>query len=66
MNESKYRVKELREKAKMTQEELAKTAGISRVTLSGIESGTAEVATTKTLSKLAEALNVSIRDIFLP
>ena len=66
MNESKYRVKELREKAKMTQEELAKNAGISRVTLSGIESGTAEVATTKTLSKLAEALNVSIRDIFLP
>ena len=66
MNESKYRVKELREKAKMTQEELAKIAGISRVTLSGIESGTAEVATTKTLSKLAEALNVSIRDIFLP
>ena len=62
---SKFIIKTLREERGMTQEELAQKAGISRTTLSCLESGAAEVASTKTLSRLAEALNVSVRDIFL-
>lgn len=66
MGDTLYKVKAIRKKKKLTQEQLAKMAGISRVTLSWIESGKVGIASTKTLSKLAEALNVSVRDLFLP
>ena len=60
-----FRVKEEREKKSMTQEELAKKAGVSRTIISGLESGTINVTTTKTLKKIAEALGKNVSDIFL-
>ena len=59
-----YRIKELRENSGMTQQELANKAGISRAILSGLESGTTEVTTTKTLIKIAEALNTKVSELF--
>ena len=60
-----FRVKEEREKKGMTQEELSKKAGVSRTIISGLESGTINVTTTKTLKKIAEALGKNVSDIFL-
>ena len=60
-----FRVKEEREKKGMTHEELAKKAGVSRTIISGLESGTINVTTTKTLKKIAEALGKNVSDIFL-
>ena len=60
-----FRVKEEREKKGMNQEELAKKAGVSRTIISGLESGTINVTTTKTLKKIAEALGKNVSDIFL-
>ena len=60
----KYRVKELRESSGMTQQELAEKAGVSRTIVSGLESGTTEVTTTKTLLRIAEALNVKVSELF--
>lgn len=59
-----FRVKEERENKGMTQEELAKKAGVSRTIISGLESGTINVTTTRTLKKIAEALDKKISDIF--
>ncbi len=59
-----YKIKECREKAGISQTELAKKAQISRTTLSGLESGTVKITTTGTLLKIAEALGMSIADIF--
>lgn len=59
-----YKIKECREEAGISQEELAKRAKISRTTLSGLESGAIKTTTTTTLLKIAEALNKSIADIF--
>lgn len=60
-----YRVKEYREKAGMTQEELAAKSGVSRGTIIRLEDNTQKTATTKTLSKIADALGVTVGDIFL-
>jgi putative transcriptional regulator len=65
MEQTKLKVKELRDKLGITQEELAKSAGISRTTLSGIESGTIDAVSTRTLSKLSEVLKVPIKGLFL-
>lgn len=59
-----YKIKEFREEKKITQEELAKKAGISRSILSGLESGAIRVTTTETLSKIAKALEKKVSDIF--
>lgn len=61
-----YKVKECREDMRITQEELAKRAGVSRAIISGLESGSITVTTTKTLVKIADALGKSVSDIFLP
>ncbi len=60
----RYTVKKFREEAGLTQEELAKKAGVSRAIISGLESGTITVTTTKTLVKIAEALTVKVSDLF--
>ena len=44
-----YRIKEVREEKRMTQEELSAKSGISRTTISGLENGTVRSTSTKTL-----------------
>lgn len=60
-----YKIKEHREKLKMSQVDLAKKAKVSRTIISGLENGTITVTTTETLLKLANALQCKIADIFL-
>ena len=59
-----YRIKEVREEKRMTQEELSAKSGISRTTISGFENGTARAASTKTLLKFAAALETTVDCIF--
>ena len=58
-----YMIKEAREAAKLTQEELAQKSGVSRGTISALENGTTKI-TTKTLVNIAKALNTTIDKIF--
>ena len=60
----KNRIKEFRQQKRMTQEELAKKSKVSRAIISGLESGRIEVTTTGTLSKIAEALEKTVGEIF--
>ena len=61
-----YRIKEVREEKRMTQEELSAKSGISRTTISGLENGTVRSTSTKTLLKIATALETTVDNIFLP
>jgi transcriptional regulator with XRE-family HTH domain len=61
-----FKIKELREKRKLSQAELAEMAGVSRPTISRLESGEDVVINSRTLEKLAKALEVSIKSLFLP
>ena len=58
------KIKEFREAARMTQEELAEKSGISRGTISALENGTARNTTSKTLVQIARALNATVEQIF--
>lgn len=58
-----YKIREFREKAGMSQEELAEKSGISRVTISKLETG-GSTTTTKTLCSIAAALGVPVNKIF--
>ena len=59
-----YKIKELREAMKMTQEELAERSGVSRGTISALENGIDRTTTSKTLVKLAQALDTTVDRIF--
>lgn len=59
-----YKIKELREAMKMTQEELAEKSGVSRGTISALENGIDRTTTSKTLVKLAQALDTTVGCIF--
>ncbi len=59
-----YKVKEARLEKGLSQEELSKIAGISRQTISDLESGEIVNTTTATLTKLAKALGCDVTDIF--
>ena len=59
-----YKIKELREAMKMTQEELAEKSGVSRGTISALENGIDRTTTSKTLVKLAQALDPTVDRIF--
>ena len=59
----KLRIREVREKKKLTQEELAKRAGVSRQLVSSLENGSANT-TTATLLALAEVLGCHVADFF--
>lgn len=61
----RYKIKEFRKELNMSQEELANKAGISRATLSKLESGRIVEASTNTLSKIADALDKKANEIFL-
>lgn len=58
------KVKEYREKKNMTQLDLSQKSGVSRVTISQIESGVKRNTSSRTLLKLAKALGTTIDDIF--
>lgn len=60
----KNRLKEMRELVGLSQEELSRKSGISRTTISEIETEKKIVVTNITLEKLANALNLKITDIF--
>ena len=59
-----YKIKEVREAKKMTQEELAEKSGISRGTICALEDGTARTTTTKMRASLALALETTVDQIF--
>ena len=59
-----YKVKEVREAKRMTQEELAAKSGVSRTTIVAIESGETKDLKVSTLLKLAAALDTPVSDIF--
>ena len=61
----RYMVKEIREELGVSQEALAKKAGVSRTIISGLESGKIKETSTVTLSKIASALGKRVGDIFL-
>lgn len=60
-----YRIKEIRELKKMSQEELAQKSGVSRTTISNLENDTDRTTMISTLQKIARALGVTVDQIFL-
>lgn len=62
----KFAIKEAREERKMSQEELSEKSGVSRAIISGLESGSIQNTTTKTLYRLALALDIPVGQFFLP
>ena len=58
------KVKEYREKAGITQEELSKKSEVSRNTISAIETGTNTNVTYEVMEKIARALNKKVATIF--
>ena len=61
----KNRVKELREEAGLTQDELAKKSGISRTMISQLETEQKSDCKVSTLFAIAEVLNKPVSEIFL-
>ena len=59
------KIREARKARGLTQEELAKRANVSRATIVGLENGSITVTTTETLTKIANALNKKVSEIFL-
>ncbi len=57
-------VKRLRAQRRWTQQELAKRSGVSRITISRIENEDEQSPRVETLEKLAEALGVSLAELF--
>lgn len=58
------KVKEFRQAQGLSQEELSIKSGVSRPTISMIETNTLDNIESKTMLKLAKALNCDIGDIF--
>lgn len=59
-----YKIKETREALGITQEELSQKSGVSRATIWALETNPEYITTTKTLSKIATALNTTVDAIF--
>lgn len=60
----RFKIKQLRKERRMSQEELAEKSGVSRATISGLETKSNPITTTETLQKLASALNVEVSEFF--
>lgn len=60
-----YKIKERREALKMSQGELVEKSGVSRQTISGLENNTEKNVSTKTLKKIASALDTTVGALFL-
>lgn len=61
----RYRIKELREKKGLSQEALSEKAKVSRTILSRLETGQTDKTTISTLTKIADALDEEVMNIFL-
>jgi len=57
------RIKELRDKAKMSQKDLAYAADLDRSYIAGIENGLRNVSIVN-IEKIAKALGVSLKELF--
>ena len=60
-----FNIRKIRDKRNMSQEELAEKSGVSRATISGLETNPKAVTTTETLKKIAIALDVNVSDFFV-
>lgn len=60
-----YNVKKIREEAGFTQAQLAARSGVSRVTIAMLESKNDYTTTTRTLQKIASALDTPVEKLFL-
>ena len=58
------RIREVRLARGLTQRQLAGKAGVSAVTISKLETGAAKSASSKTLLRLASALNTTLDRLF--
>lgn len=59
------KIKELRENLRMSQQELAEKSGVSRGTISSLESGYEKNSNYKTLKAIANVLNTTVDGLFL-
>lgn len=59
-----FKLREVREAKRMSQEELEKASGISRQTISSIENGKSVSVMSGTLVALARALGTTVDEIF--
>ena len=60
------KIRERREELRMTQEELAQKSGVSRQTISSLETGKYEDVLISTLAAIATALGTTVDKIFYP
>ena len=60
----KLRLRAVREKAGLTQEQLANATGLRQATISNLETGKSERITLETVGRLARALVVKPGDLF--
>ena len=60
----KNKLRQIRKQKRMSQDELAKLSGVSRVTISNIERGKNENISAKTLLSIAAVLGTTIDEIF--
>ena len=58
------KLKSIRESKKMSVSELARISNITRQTIHRLENDQVEIANTKTLKSLADALGVCVADFF--
>lgn len=59
-----YKIKEAREACGITQEELSRKSGVCRATIWALETNPEYATTTKTLMKIAKALNTTVDALF--
>lgn len=59
-----YRIKELREQKELSQTRLAELSGVSRMTIIALENNEEHEAKVGTLKALANALEVSVSELF--
>lgn len=59
-----YKIKERREFLRMSQEELSVKSGVSRQTISSLENNPERNVSTKTLEKIAAALDTTVGKLF--
>lgn len=57
-------IRRLRIQKRLSQEELARISGVSRPTISTLETNPNAITTTETLQKIAMALGVRVSDFF--